>query len=58
MSPEGPAVRTLEFHILRVCERLHLSEQEFLALNYAAQLRLLAYDQLRIEETLHWNCPA
>lgn len=43
-------VYTLDFHILRICERLHLREEDFLKLNYEGQLRLLAYDQLRTAE--------
>ncbi|WP_261340712.1 hypothetical protein [Planctomicrobium piriforme] len=33
--------------MLRVCERLKLSEQEFFELCYEKQLRLLAYAQVR-----------
>lgn len=46
------APRTLDFHLLRACERLHLNESDFLALPYAEQLRLLAYHHLRsLEES-------
>lgn len=50
-----PPLYTLDFHILRTCERLHLREQDFLTLNYDSQLRLLAYHQLRVEEASHGN---
>ena len=49
------SLRTLDYHILRVCERLCLNEQDFLKLSYAAQLRLLAYDQMRTAEVSGWE---
>lgn len=42
--------RTLDYFILRTCERLHLTEREFVAASYRDQLRWLAYDTLRRAE--------
>lgn len=39
--------RTIEYLILRCCERLHLREEQFFAADYAQQIRWLAYEQLR-----------
>jgi hypothetical protein len=36
--------------VLRVCERLHLTESSFQSLPYAEQIRLIAYDHLRAQE--------
>jgi hypothetical protein len=44
--------RTLDYFVLRACERLGLREGEFDRLPYTSQLRLLAYDQLRREEAV------
>lgn len=44
------ALRTFDYFVLRVCERLRLREEEFERLPYESQLRLLAYDQLRRED--------
>jgi hypothetical protein len=44
--------RSIEYEVLRACERLRLSDAEFDALPYARQLRLLAYSRLRGEEEL------
>lgn len=44
------SLRTLDYFVLRACERLGLREAEFDGLSYAAQLRLLAYDQIRRED--------
>jgi hypothetical protein len=43
-------LRTLEYHVLRTCERLGLSEREFRTQSYAAQIRQLAYGWLRSTE--------
>ena len=45
MDSNGP--RSLEFDILRTCERLHLSEAQFHSLEYNQQIKLLAYSQIR-----------
>jgi hypothetical protein len=45
MSP-----RTLDYLILRVCERLHLKEDEFYELDYHVQIQRLAYEQIRQHE--------
>lgn len=42
--------RTLDYHILRVCERLHLRETDFHALQYDEQVQLLGYHLLRLQE--------
>lgn len=44
------APRTVEYFVLRTCERLGMAEREFLLLTYDEQLRLLAYGWLRINE--------
>jgi hypothetical protein len=44
------SLRTLDYFVLRTCERLGLRESEFDRLPYASQLRLLAYDQIRRED--------
>ncbi|MCA8997248.1 MAG: hypothetical protein KDA36_09275 [Planctomycetaceae bacterium] len=46
------APRTVHYHILRTCERLHLQPAQFTSLPYEQQLQLLAYNHLRLlEET-------
>ena len=42
--------RTLDYCVLRTCERLGMAEREFVSLPYDEQLRLLAYGWLRIDE--------
>jgi hypothetical protein len=44
------SLRTIDYFVLRACERLGLFEAEFDRLPYASQLRLLAYDQVRRED--------
>ncbi|VAX40679.1 hypothetical protein MNBD_PLANCTO02-2917 [hydrothermal vent metagenome] len=39
--------RTIEYLILRCCERLQLREDEFFSADYSQQIRWLAYEQLR-----------
>lgn len=41
------APRSLDYHILRTCERLRLRERDFQSLPYSDQLRLLAFNHLR-----------
>lgn len=50
MTDVRRAPRTLEYLILRTCERLGLLEREFYAQSYPAQLRQLAYSALRTDE--------
>ncbi|MCA9081442.1 MAG: hypothetical protein KDA58_12840 [Planctomycetaceae bacterium] len=50
MSDQLHLPRTLQYEILRVCERLHLPEDQFLAMPYPQQLHLLAYHRLRLLE--------
>lgn len=50
MSHGRAAPRTLDFFVLRTCERFHMREAEFDALPYADQVRLLAFEQLRRED--------
>lgn len=45
-----PGLRTLEYHVLRTCERLGISEAAFRSQSYAEQMRLLAYGWLRTSE--------
>lgn len=52
MSGERGGLRTMDYFILRTCERLGLSEASFAELTFDEQLRLLAYDQLRREDEL------
>lgn len=40
----------MDYLVLRCCERLGLTETEFYAGDYAAQLRWLAYELLRQQE--------
>lgn len=42
--------RSVEFYLLRSCERFGMRPDEFDALPYVDQVRLLAFDQLRREE--------
>ena len=50
ISPESP--RSLEYFVLRCCERLGLREEEFYAADYTRQLRWLAYERVRrLEES-------
>jgi len=42
--------RTLDYFVLRSCERFGMRPVEFERLSYDEQLRLLAYDQVRREE--------
>jgi hypothetical protein len=49
--------RSIDYQILRTCERLRLPESEFSALNYAEQVRLLAYGMLRDREEAAWLQP-
>jgi hypothetical protein len=44
------SLRTLDYFVLRACERFGLREEEFDRLPYASQSRLIAYDQIRREE--------
>lgn len=44
------APRTVDFFVLRVCERFGVWPEEFEQLEYDEQLRLLAFDQVRREE--------
>jgi|GEM_PF-5070952 len=46
--------RSVDYQILRTCERLGLPESEFAALDYAEQVRLLAYGLLRDREEAAW----
>ncbi len=41
------SLRTIEYLILRCCERLRLREDEFFSADYSQQIRWLAYEQLR-----------
>lgn len=50
-----PSPRTLDYQVLRLCERLGMTEQEFHACDYAEQLRLLAYVRLRDVEEASWG---
>jgi hypothetical protein len=43
-------MRTLDYFVLRACERFGISEAAFVELGYAEQIRLLAYDQVRCED--------
>lgn len=42
--------RTLDYFLLRTCERLGLTEREFHAADYQDQLRWLAFDAVRRAE--------
>jgi hypothetical protein len=48
MSYESP--RTVDYFVLRACERFRISPAGFDGLGYDEQLRLLAFDQVRREE--------
>jgi hypothetical protein len=43
--------RTVEYFVLRACERFGMRPAEFEGLSYDEQVRLLAYDQVRREES-------
>ena len=47
-ATEGP--RTVEYLVLRVCERLGMSEEAFWSAEYGSQVRWLAYEVLRERE--------
>ena len=49
-SPESP--QSLDYFVLRCCERLRLGEEEFYAAEYARQVRWLAYERVRRTEDL------
>lgn len=54
VGSEGP--RSLDYWILRCCERLGLSERRFAAADYADQVRWLAFEMVRAAETpTHWE---
>jgi hypothetical protein len=40
----------VDYFVLRTCERLGMSEQEFLGLAYEGQVRLLAFNGVRMVE--------
>ena len=50
ISPESP--RSLEYFVLRCCERLGVREEEFYGAEYAQQVRWLAYERVRRQEEL------
>ena len=45
--------KSLDYYVLRVCERLAMEEEKFWSAGYAQQMRWLAYEQLRMQEELH-----
>ncbi|MCA9044412.1 MAG: hypothetical protein KDA69_08835 [Planctomycetaceae bacterium] len=45
--------RTLDYEVLRSCERLSISTHQFDSLPYDEQLRLLSYNRIRIIEESH-----
>lgn len=46
----GTAPRTVDYFVLRACERFGLSPGVFEQMDYEEQLRLVAFDQVRREE--------
>ncbi len=44
------APRTVDYFVLRTCERFGLRPNAFEQMDYDEQLRLLAFDQVRREE--------
>lgn len=48
----GSSPRTVEYFVLRACERFGFRPGEFERLDYDEQVRLLAFDQVRREEAL------
>ncbi len=50
MSSLSQTPRSLDYFILRTCERMHISEQQFHRLDYSDQIRLLSYHRIRNAE--------
>lgn len=50
MTSRLDGLRSLDYFVLRVCERLRVREPEFAAMDYHEQVRLLAYEVLRERE--------
>lgn len=50
MTARLDGLRSLDYFVLRVCERLGLREREYAAMDYREQMRLLAYEVLRERE--------
>lgn len=47
MTSEGAAPRSIDYFVLRACERFGMSEREFRGKSYAEQVRMVAYERLR-----------
>jgi hypothetical protein len=50
MTSAGTARRSIDYFVLRACERFGMSEREFRAMSYTEQVRVVAYERLREEE--------
>ncbi len=50
MTSAGAAPRSIDYFVLRACERFGMSEREFRGMSYAEQVRVVAYERLREEE--------
>jgi len=47
LTAQRDAPRSIEYFVLRVCERIGISEHKFRRMMYAEQVRLVAYEALR-----------
>ena len=50
MTSAGTAPRSIDYFVLRACERFGMSEREFRGMSYAEQVRVVAYERVREEE--------
>ena len=50
MTARPDGLRSLDYFVLRLCERLGIREREIAAKSYGEQMRLLAYEVLRERE--------